>query len=218
MSLIVKPMKKFLLTIIILLFVLQYTPAQIINLNSGTINRESGTIDSELGTIVPGKVIEGDTVLHVFLRQITIKPPYKFKSRRERRRYSRLVRYVKKVYPYSQIIKVKLYEIHSALDTIETERKKKAYIKQKEAELKDEFEGQLRRLTFTQGRILIKLVDRETGATTYAVIKELKGSMSAFFWQSVARLFGSNLKSEYDAAGDDKMIEDIIIRIENGQL
>lgn len=218
MLLIVKPMKKCLLTIIIILFVFQYIPAQIINLNSKKLNPESGTIDSELGTIVPGKIIEGDTVLHIYLQQITIKPPYKFKSRRERRRYSRLVRYVKKVYPYSQIIKVKLYEIHSALDTMKSERKKKAYIKRKEAELKDEFEGQLRRLTFTQGRILIKLVDRETGATTYAVIKELKGSMSAFFWQSVARLFGSNLKSEYDAAGDDKMIEDIIIRIENGQL
>jgi hypothetical protein len=76
----------------------------------------------------------------------------------------------------------------------------------------------LRKLTFTQGRILIKLIDRETGHTTYEIVKELKGSLSAFFWQSVARIFGSNLKMEYDAKGDDRMIEDIVIRIENGML
>jgi hypothetical protein len=73
-------------------------------------------------------------------------------------------------------------------------------------------------MTITEGRILIKLVDRETGNTTYEVVKELKGNLSAFFWQSIAVVFGSNLKVHYDAKGEDKMIEDIIWKIENGQL
>ena len=88
----------------------------------------------------------------------------------------------------------------------------------KEKELRDQFEDELIHLTISQGKILIKLVDRETGNTTYQVIQELKGGFSAFLWQGVARLFGSNLKSEYDADEEDKMIEDIIVRIENGLL
>ncbi len=170
------------------------------------------------GYYVPGIVVDGDTLLHIYLRQVIIMPKRKFGSKREYRRYSRLVRYVKKVYPYSQIIKQKLWEISMEIDSLPKHRDKKKFIKKKEKELRVEFEGQLRKLTFTQGRILIKLIDRETGETTYELVKQLKGSLSAFFWQSVAVMFGSNLKSEYDAEGDDILIEEIVIRIENGQL
>ena len=170
------------------------------------------------GYIVQGLIEEGDTLIHVPLRTIIIRPPFRFKSRRQKRRYSRLVLYVKKVYPYSKIVSAQLKDIHNNLDYYETKKEKSHYIKQKEKELKKEFEGKLRKLTFTQGKILIKLIDRETGYTTYEIVKELKGSLNAFFWQSVARLFGSNLKMEYDAQGDDRMIEDIVVRIENGML
>ncbi len=170
------------------------------------------------GINVAGLVIDGDTVPHIYLPKLIIFPPRIFKTKREYRRYTRLVRYVKKVYPYSQIIKQKLAEINASLDTIHSKRGKNKFIKKKEKELRAEFEGQLRHLTFTQGRILIKLVDRETGETTYRLVKEIKGSLSAFFWQSVALMFGSNLKAEYDAEGDDRLIEEIVILIENGQL
>ncbi len=170
------------------------------------------------GYLVYGDVIEGDTVIHIGLREIIIRPPFRFKSRKQYRRYSRLVRYVKKVYPYSRIVSEQLTEIHNHLDDYKTEKEKKEYLKRKENELKEQFEGKLRKLTYTQGRILVKLINRETGYTTYAIVKELKGSLNAFFWQSVARLFGNNLKMEYDPVGDDKMIEDIVIRIENGEL
>lgn len=170
------------------------------------------------GHLVQGLVENGDTLLHVPLRSITILPPYKFKSKRHKRRYTRLVLYVKKVYPYSQIVSKQLNEINKDLDKYKTKREKELYIKLKEKQLKKQFEGKLRKLTYTQGRILIKLIDRETGYTTYELVKQLKGSLNAFFWQSIARLFGSNLKMEYDAKGDDRMIEDIVVRIENGQL
>jgi hypothetical protein len=172
----------------------------------------------ENGYIVPGEIVDGDSVIHIVLREITVRPPYQFKSRKEQERYSRLVQYVRRVYPYSKLIKRKFFEIQVTLDSIPDEKQKKVFIKKKEKELRDEFEGELVKLTITQGRILIKLVDRETGETTYNVVKQLKGSFSAFLWQSVALLFGSNLKAEYQAEGDDKMIEDIIVRIENGQL
>ncbi len=170
------------------------------------------------GYFVPVMVIDGDTVLHVQLQTITIYPYREFKSNREKKKYNKLVNYVKKVYPYSQIIRRKLDEMGEALDTMKNERQRKKFIKQKETELRSEFEGQLRKLTFTQGRILLKLVDRETGQTTYTWVEDLKGSFSAVFWQSVARLFGSNLKAEYDPEGDDALIEEIVTMIENGQL
>lgn len=172
----------------------------------------------EEGTVLRGIIIDNDTVIHTYLRQIIIRPPFKFKSRRQKKRYSRLVRYVKKVYPYSLVVSEKLHEIHTDMEYYNTKREKKNFIKKKEKELKKQFEGKLRKLTYTQGRILIKLIDRETGYTTYEIVKELKGSLSAFFWQSIAKLFGSNLKMQYDAKGDDAMIEDIVIRIENGML
>jgi hypothetical protein len=82
----------------------------------------------------------------------------------------------------------------------------------------DEFEDEVKHLTITQGRILMKLIDRETGDTTYYLLKDLKGNLSAVFWQAVARVFGSNLKTTYDPDGEDKLIEQIVLMIEAGQL
>ncbi len=161
---------------------------------------------------------DGDTLIHVPIKEIIIREPFIFKSRRQKRRYSRLARYVKKVYPYSKIVSRQMEEIHFNMHKYNTKKEKSYYLKKKEKELKKEFEGELRKLTFSQGRILIKLINRETGQTTYEIVKQLKGSLSAIFWQSIARIFHSNLKLEYDPKGDDKMIEDIVIRIENGTL
>ena len=170
------------------------------------------------GYLVEAKIEDGDTIIHVQLKPIIVRPPFRFKSRKHKRRYSKLIRYVKKVYPYSIIVSNQLTEIHKHIDDYKTEKEKKQFLKRKEKELKKEFEGKLRKLTYSQGRILMKLIDRETGFTTYEIVKELKGSLNAFFWQSIARLFGSSLKLEYDPEGDDRMIEDIVTRIENGEI
>ena len=102
--------------------------------------------------------------------------------------------------------------------TLKTDKQKKEYIKQVEKEIRNEFEGDLRNLTITQGRILIKLIDRETGNTSYDLVKELRGAFPAIFWQTLARVFGSNLKSRFDAEGEDKLLNEIVVMIENGQL
>ena len=170
------------------------------------------------GQIVAIEIEGKDTAFHVQLRQVTIFPERKFKSKKEKKRYTRMIRYVKKVYPYSLIISNIYKETAIALDTIETKSEKRKYLKRKEKELKSEFEDVIRSMTYTQGRILIKLVDRQTGHTSYEVIKQLKGSVSAILWQSIARIFSTNLKYEFDAKGDDKWIEEIVAKIENGQL
>ncbi len=164
------------------------------------------------------RVIEGDTLPHVYIGEVTISPPWKFKSKRQHKRYSRLVVNVKKTLPYARLAKYRLDVIAHVIDTLPNEKTKKQYLKKAEKDLFEEFEKPLRKLTFSQGRMLIKLIDRETGDTSYDLIKDLKGGFSAFMWQSVARIFGSNLKSEFDSEGDDAMIEHIVIMIDNGML
>lgn len=168
--------------------------------------------------VVRTSVFEGDTIPLIRLREIVIFPPKVFKNKHEALRYRKLVRKIKKVLPYARIANKKLVEIEAALAQMTNERERKKYIDQKDKELKEEFEGELSKLTVSEGLLLIKLIDRETGDTSFELIKELKGSFTAFMWQSVARLFGSNLKTEYDPEGQDKLIEEIVLRIDNAQL
>ena len=170
------------------------------------------------GYLVYSKVTDGDTLPVIFLQEITIMPPFQFKNKLEILKYEKLIRNIKKAYPYAKIARNELKTINENLKTIKSESDKKIYLKEEEKKLRAQFGEDLKKLTVTQGKILIKLIDRETGSTTYELIKELKGSFTAFLYQSVAVIFGSTLKYEYDSSGEDKMIEDIVIRIENGQL
>jgi hypothetical protein len=163
-------------------------------------------------------VIDGDTLWVAELDEVYIFPTKKFKNRRERRRYTRLIYNVKKAYPWAKLAGEKLAEVEVHLLSLETEKEQKAYMKQVEQELLKDYKDDLKKLTITQGRILIKLVDRETGDTSYELVEDLRGKLSAIFWQALARLFGSNLKSVYEPEGEDHLIEEIVVLIENGQL
>ncbi len=174
--------------------------------------------DGSVFFIIPYEEINGEKVPMVSLNPITIYPKHVFKSKKDLKQWNKMVYNVKKVYPYSQIVKYKLYHYNYELSKLKTEREKDKYLKIAEKDLKKNFEGAVRNMTYTQGRILIKLIDRETGQTTYKIVKDLKGSLTAFFWQSVAVLFSSSLKYEYDAEGNDKLIEEIVVQIENGLL
>ncbi|MGB0167098.1 MAG: DUF4294 domain-containing protein [Luteibaculum sp.] len=131
--------------------------------------------------------------------------------------YDRLKYYVKKVYPYARITADIIQEYDSAYAQLDRRRDKKKFMKRVERDLKDEFEDELKDLTITQGKILIKLIDRETGYTGYEIIKNLKGGLSAFFWQGVAKIFGSDLKSSFDSK-EDAMIDYIVRKIERGEI
>ncbi|MCT4587998.1 MAG: DUF4294 domain-containing protein [Carboxylicivirga sp.] len=168
-----------------------------------------------INIVLQHRIVNHDTIPHVNLQEVPVIPPYHFKNKRHKRRYGKLVRNVKKVLPFARSAGQKVNAINEHLANISSEKEKKAYLKQAEKELFDEFEKPLRKLTFSQGRLLIKLINRETGDTTYELIKHFKGGFSAFFWQGIARLFGSNLKAEYHKDGDDQMIEHIILLIDN---
>lgn len=168
--------------------------------------------------VLYGIVVDGDTILVSTIEEVYVMPMRKFNSKREMRKYRRLVKNVKKVYPYAKLAKRKYDQVSKNLSSLETEKERKEYMKQVEEEIKDEFEGELKKLTISQGRILIKLIDREIGETSYDLLRELKGKFSAFFWQTLARLFGHNLKTNFDADGDDQLLNEIVMLIENGQL
>jgi len=162
--------------------------------------------------------INGENVPNWVIPEIVVFPKKVFKTRKDYRQYQKMIRNLKIVYPYARIAKLKLNEMNSQLNQITTKREREKYIDQAEKEIREEFEKQLMKLTVSQGKMLIKLIDRETGRTSYELVKELKGSFSAGFWQAVARVFGSNLKTEFDSEGEDKTLNELIILYEHRQL
>lgn len=168
------------------------------------------------GIVVRAIITETDTLIIQNLPEYNVnaKMPWSVKS--EIKSHSKLVYNVKKVYPYAKLAGIKLNEYETLLINAANDQERKKLMKQAEEELRNEFEDDIKKLTYKQGIILIKLVDRETGNSSYALIQELRGKFVAFFWQTFAKLFGYNLKEEYDPAGKDKEIEDIVLMIENG--
>lgn len=168
-------------------------------------------------SVITRAVVEGsDTLPIIELPEVSVYERRDFEYLYLKRRYRRMIHNVKKAYPYAQVAGVRLKELDDHLLTLESEKEQKEYINQAEKEIMKQFEKQVKKLTVTQGIILVKLIDRETGRTSYQVIKELKGGFTAFFWQGIARIFGNNLKTEYDPLDQDKIMEDIVLGIEAG--
>ncbi len=149
---------------------------------------------------------------------VHILPVYVFSRPVDLRRYRRLVDAVKKVYPIAKIARAKMATMEAELTRLPTKKAQKEYIKQIYHEIKDEYTPVLKRMTRTQGRVLLKLIDRETEYTAYEVLKEFRGGFVAGFWQGISKIFGQDLKSQYDKDGEDKMIEQIVIYYEAGLL
>jgi len=170
------------------------------------------------GYTLPANVENGDTVAIYVLDEVTISPTDGAAPALNKANYSKLVRDVKKVYPYAVFASVKLKEYNDMLDTIKDESVKKAKLKQAEEDLKKQFTDEIEDMTHSQGVICLKLIYRETGVTSYEIVKELRGSIRAVFWQTIARIFGNNLKVEYDPVGEDKAIEEVVQQIESGKL
>ncbi len=168
--------------------------------------------------VVPGKIINGDTIPYVDMKNVVVFPPMDIKTLTELVGYGRLVYNVKKVYPYAKLAAAKLIEYKHTLDSIPTQRGKKKFLKAAEKDLEARFGNEIKDLNFTQGKILIKLVYRQTGNSTFDIVKELRGSFNAFIYQTVARIFGYDLRSQYDPEGNDKAIEHIVQLIDEGSL
>ncbi len=184
------------------------------NLNGANAQEYIKPLNKNDTIILPAVIVDGDTIPYMWLPTINIYTTRIFKSKRQQIQYTKLRRDVTKVWPYAKLAGQMFDKLDRELKMTNNKRVQQALIDKTEKEIMDKFEAELKKLTVTQGRILIKLIDRQTGNTSYKVVQDLKGKFSAFFWQSLARLFGSNLKSHYDPYGEDAEIEKIVISLE----
>lgn len=155
----------------------------------------------------------GDTIAMVH-----ILPVYKYNRPIDMRRYQRLVNAVKKVYPIAQKAREEMNRMEDEMCRLPTRADQKKFVREIEKRITAEYTPVLKKMTRFEGRVLVKLIDRETEYTAYQIVKDFRGGFVAGFWQGIAKLFGHNLKSEYDKDGDDRMIEQVIIYYEAGLL
>jgi hypothetical protein len=165
---------------------------------------------------VPGMLIGNDTLPHLDLPTVNVSPKKTFKSRNEEQQYWRMVMRVKKVWPYAKEAAVLLQKYQMEVPPGARGKDRRVYLRKAEDELMKKYGPTFKKMSINDGRVLIKLIDRETHKISYDLIHELKGGVSAVFWQGVARVFGNNLKSKYDPYGEDRQIELIIQYIEMG--
>ena len=170
------------------------------------------------GYLVPMCIYSGDTIPCVQLRTVYIFRPLKFKNEKERQEYYRLIRNVKKVYPISREINQAIIETYEYLQTLPNEKARQKHIKRVEKGLKDQYTPRMKKLSFAQGKLLIKLIDRQSNSTSYELVKAFMGPFKAGFYQTFAALFGASLKKEYDPQGEDKLTERVVLMVENGQI
>lgn len=153
--------------------------------------------------------VDNELIPWVVIPEISIIDTRLFRSVEEKAKFNRLRYNVLKVLPYAMYARRKYEELQMNLANVKSRKEKRVMIKAFENEIKDMFNREIKNLTITQGGILIKLIDRETGNSSYDLLKDMKGGITAFFYQSIARIFGNNLKNTYDLQ-EDRDIESII--------
>ena len=164
-------------------------------------------------------VIEGnDTVWCYLLPEVPVYAPLKFKNERERRAFNRLVYNVKKVLPIAQEANALIAETYEVLEQLPDKKSKEDHIRNVEKDIKETYTPRMKKLTYSQGKLLIKLVDRECNQSSYEIVQAFFGPAKAAFYQLFAWTFRANLKKEYDPEGDDRLIERVVRQVESGQL
>ena len=167
--------------------------------------------------VVYGTIVDGDTIPMVPLREVYVFS-WKILDSKQARKMTKLMKNVRIVYPYAKLAGMKLDEYEEILLQARNDRERREIMKRAENEIEAEYGKELRELTISQGKILIKLIDRECGESSYELVSDLRGEFRAVFYQTFARIFGYNLKVKYDPEGEDKDIEMIVTMIETGQL
>ena len=163
---------------------------------------------------------EGDTVMVIFLRNLTVYPPMKFKNKKQEEFYWRTVRDVKLTLPYAKLIAETLVETYEYIETFPTQKEREEYLKQMESSLFKQYKPVLKKFSKRQAKVLIKLIQRETHQSSYDIVKAFLGTFRATFWQGFGKLFGVSLKSSYNPNKDenDAMLDRIARCVEQGTL
>lgn len=170
------------------------------------------------GYLVPVCVYEGDTIPSMRMPTLYIYKPLKFKNKKKQQEYNRLVRNVKKTLPIAKEVNRAIIETYEFLQTLPDEKARQKHLSLVEKSVKEQYTPRMKKLTLSQGKLLIKLINRETSSSSYELVKAFLGPFKAGFYQAFASIFGASLKKEYHPEDEDAMIERIIVLIENGQL
>ena len=190
---------------------------------SRRVNPEDREVDMDTPTFVPmvkvGKVLyEGDSIQYVELNTLYVYPQPVFADARQRQAYNRLVANIKKVLPIAKEVNAIIIETYEFLQTLPNKKAKDEHMQRVERSIRKEYTPRMKKLTYSQGKLLIKLVYRECNSSSYQLIQAFLGPIRAGFYQAFAALFGASLTKKYDAEGVDKYTERIVRQVEAGQL
>ncbi len=194
------------------------------------INPEDRQVDMDSPTFVPmvrvGKVLDpqapegtqADSIQYVEMNNVYVYGPLEFKNNKQRDAYNRLVYNVKKVLPIAKEVNRAVLETYEYLQTLPNQKAREEHMKKVEKDIKAEYTPRMKKLTYSQGKLLIKLIYRETNSSSYELVKAFLGSTKAAFYQAFAWMFGASLKKEYDPNGKDRLTERVVRLVEAGQL
>lgn len=190
---------------------------------SRRVNPEDREVDMDTPTLVPmvkvGKVLhDGDSIQYVELNTLYVYPQPVFADARQRQAYNRLVANIKKVLPIAKEVNAIIIETYEFLQTLPNKKAKDEHMQRVERSIRKEYTPRMKKLTYSQGKLLIKLVYRECNSSSYQLIQAFLGPIRAGFYQAFAALFGASLTKKYDAEGVDKYTERIVRQVEAGQL
>lgn len=190
---------------------------------SNKINPEDRTIDMDSPTFVPmvkvGKVLDGnDSIQYMEMNNIFVYPELTFKDKKQAAAYMQLVRNVKKVLPIAKEANQMLVETYEYLETLPDKKSKDEHMKRVEQDIIRTYKPRMKKLTYSQGKLLIKLINRECNSSSYDIIKAFLGPVRSGFWQAFAYIYGASLKKEYDIDGVDRLTERVVLMVEAGQL
>ena len=170
-------------------------------------------------TVKVGKVLhEGDSIQYMEMNNVYVYPQLTFKNRKQADSYMRLVKNVKTVLPIAKEARQMLIETTEFLETLPDQKSKDEHIKRVEDDIYRTYKPKMKKLTYSQGKLLIKLIDRECNSSSYDMIKAFMGPIRAGFWQVFAWGFGASLKKEYDPEGVDRLTERVVLMVEAGQI
>lgn len=210
-----------LLAVVIMMVIASTATAQV----DGAIrvNPEDRDVDLDDPTFVPmvrvGKVLQGrDSIQYVELNNIYIYPKPVFKNEKQRMAYNRLVYNIKKVLPIAKEVNKIIVETYEYLETLPNKKAKDEHMKLVEKSIKKEYTPRMKKLTYSQGKLLIKLVYRECNSSSYNLVQAFLGPVKAGFYQAFAWAFGASLKKDYDPNGVDRLTERVVLQVEAGQL
>lgn len=183
--------------------------------------RTEGDIDSPtfVPTVKVGKVLEdGDSLLYMEMNNVYVFPPVTFKNKKQQQAYSRLVKNVKTVLPLAKEANMIMMETAEYLETLPDKKSRDEHMKRVEKGIMQAYKPRMKKLTYSQGKLLIKLIYRESHSSSYELIQAFLGPVKAGFYQAFAWAFGASLKKEYDPEGIDRLTERVVLMVEAGQL